>query len=93
MEFLIKCMDDLSMEQQKVSYCDILFILRCCSILTLRTIFNVISYFIFTVSILLPEPVSSASATTSLAPKEKVGHFDDRVLVRFVLLTRFYTGW
>jgi len=63
-EFLIECMDDLSLEQQKVILG--LHLVCCCFRMYLTEISSIL------VPILLSEPVSSTSSAASMASKEKV---------------------
>jgi hypothetical protein len=66
MDFLIECMDDLSMEQQKVC------VLFSQTFYSYGFLFDYHDTWSLPVPILLPELVSSTSPATSMASEEKV---------------------
>lgn len=72
MEFLIECMDDLSMEQQKVRhyFLDLCYTSVCDYYLAQQSL-NKIG-FAFAVPILLPQPFTPTISAASLATKEEV---------------------
>lgn len=72
LEFLTECMDDLSMEQQKVSFLALMEFVVCVGDPVSFKLVTFLSVYVFAVPILLSKPFPSTSSTASMASKKKV---------------------